>query len=54
LHVCSVRSDENVKLILNKFNAPDERFHYSSLFSDAQVEKVGNPQKKRKGKLKEP
>jgi hypothetical protein len=27
-------------------NAPDAHFNYSSLFSDAQVEKVGNPNKK--------
>jgi hypothetical protein len=28
------------------FDAPDAHFDYSSLFSDAQVEKVGNPEKK--------
>jgi hypothetical protein len=33
----------NVKLICEKkFYAPDAHFDYSSLFSDAQVEKVGN------------
>jgi hypothetical protein len=26
-------------------DAPDAHFHYSSLFSDAQVEKVRNPKK---------
>jgi hypothetical protein len=31
---------------LNDFDAPDAHFDYSSLFSDAQVEKVGNPGKK--------
>jgi hypothetical protein len=28
---------------VTKFDAPDAHFDYSSLFSDAQVEKVGNP-----------
>jgi hypothetical protein len=28
------------------FDAPDAHFNYSSLFSDAQSEKVGNPGKK--------
>jgi hypothetical protein len=36
----------NVKLIRYNFDAPDAHFDYSSLFSDAQVEKVGNPKKK--------
>jgi hypothetical protein len=27
------------------FDAPDAHFDYSNLFSDAQVEKIGNPKK---------
>jgi hypothetical protein len=34
----------DVEYVTN-FNAPDAHFDYSSLFSDAQVEKVGNPEK---------
>jgi hypothetical protein len=30
---------------VNNFDAPDAHFDYSSLFSDAQVKKVGNPKK---------
>jgi hypothetical protein len=33
-------------LYVNNFDAPDAHFNHSSLFSDAQVEKVGNPEKK--------
>jgi hypothetical protein len=33
----------NIKLYVNSLDAPDAHFDYSSLFSDAQVEKVGNP-----------
>jgi hypothetical protein len=36
----------NVKLYVNNFDAPDAHFDYSSLFSDAQVEKGGNPEQK--------
>jgi hypothetical protein len=28
----------------NNFDAPDAHFDYSSLFRDAQVEEVGNPE----------
>jgi hypothetical protein len=28
------------------FDAPDAHFDYSNLFSDAQIEKVGNPGEK--------
>jgi hypothetical protein len=31
---------------VNNVDAPDAHFDYESLFSDAQVEKVGNPEKK--------
>jgi hypothetical protein len=31
---------------VNNFDAPDAHFDFSSLFSDAPVEKVGNPKKK--------
>jgi hypothetical protein len=31
---------------VNNVDAPDAHFDYSSLVSDAQVEKVGNPRKK--------
>jgi hypothetical protein len=34
-------------MYVNNFDAPDTHFDYSSLFSDAQVEKVGNPKKKK-------
>jgi hypothetical protein len=30
---------------VTNFDAPDAHFDYSSLFSDAQVKKVGNPEK---------
>jgi hypothetical protein len=40
---------EDVKLIrYKKIDAPHAHFDYSSLFSDAQVEKVGNREKMRK------
>jgi hypothetical protein len=32
----------------NNFDAPDAHFDYSSLFSDAQVEKVVYPKKKKR------
>jgi hypothetical protein len=43
---------DNVKLnkYVTNFDAPDAHFDYSSLFSDAQVKKVGNPRKKKKKK----
>jgi hypothetical protein len=31
---------------VTNFDAPDAHFNYSSLLSDAQVEKVGNPKNK--------
>jgi hypothetical protein len=37
---------------VNNFDAPNAHFYYTSLFCDAQVEKVGNPGGK-KSKLKE-
>jgi hypothetical protein len=33
-------------MYVNNFDAPDTHFDYSSIFSDSQVEKVGNPKKK--------
>jgi hypothetical protein len=31
---------------INNFDAPDAHFDYSSPFNDAQVKKIGNPEKK--------
>jgi hypothetical protein len=38
---------------VNNFDAPDAHFDCSNIFSDAQIEKVGNL-KEKKRKLKEP
>jgi hypothetical protein len=38
---------ENENLNVTNVDAPDPHFHYSSLFSDDQVEKVVNPKKKK-------